>query len=90
MNCPICGKKTKVVDSREKLGRVRRRHVCLGNKYHRFTTVELLEDDIKDMLKGHITMNDVIEVLVNHRKELEEKMIKDAVYNRFLKGGRDE
>lgn len=90
MYCPICGEKTKVIDSREVLGHIKRTRVCLDNKYHRFKTVEILEDDLNAMLKDSITMDDVLEVLTCHRKELEEKRIKNVVYNRFRKGGCNE
>ena len=44
MTCPICGGKTKVVDSRAELDYVYRKRRCLDCKYS-FTTSEI-EDDL--------------------------------------------
>ncbi len=43
MNCPVCGERTKVRDSREDEDCVRRRRECLSCHYV-FTTIETDED----------------------------------------------
>lgn len=46
--CPECGGLSTIIDSRiQKDGTIRRRRMCLKNKYHRWSTVEMivLEDE---------------------------------------------
>lgn len=43
MTCPICGEKTKVLDSRPDVDSIRRKRECLCCKYHFYTT-EIDED----------------------------------------------
>lgn len=43
MICPICGEKTKVIDSRSECDCVKRRRECLGCGY-RFSTEEIEVD----------------------------------------------
>jgi transcriptional regulator NrdR family protein len=58
MTCPVCGKNTKVYDSRAEEDSVRRRRVCLSCRYV-FTTIELDEDlferikDVKSTQNSH-------------------------------------
>ena len=49
MTCPVCGGKTKVVDSRPEPDCVHRRRVCVKCK-HSFTTSEI-EDDLRKRLE---------------------------------------
>lgn len=44
MKCPVCDEKTKVVDSREKGWRTKRKRIC-KKCGHSFFTVELLRDE---------------------------------------------
>lgn len=48
MTCPICGGKTKIIDSRSEPDYVRRKRICLNCKYS-FTTSEI-EDDLRKRL----------------------------------------
>lgn len=49
MTCPICGGKTKVIDSRSEPSCVHRKRICVNCKYS-FTTNEI-EDDLRKRLE---------------------------------------
>lgn len=50
MTCPICGRKTKIIDSRSESDCVHRKRICLNCKYS-FTTSEI-EDDLRKRLEA--------------------------------------
>jgi transcriptional regulator NrdR family protein len=52
MNCPVCGEKTIVLDSRPREDCVRRRRKCTDCGYV-FITIELDEDMVKKMEDNH-------------------------------------
>lgn len=52
MNCPICGEKTKVTDSRPDEDSVRRHRKCLECGYV-FITIEMDEDMVRKMEENH-------------------------------------
>lgn len=52
MMCPICGGESEVKDSRPSptlAGAIRRRRHCLNDPEHRFTTYEVLSDNINEI-----------------------------------------
>ena len=52
MNCPVCGEKTIVLDSRPREDCVRRRRKCTDCGYV-FVTLEMDEDMVKKMEENH-------------------------------------
>lgn len=50
MTCPVCGEKTKVIESQADVDSIERRRECLACSF-RFTTVEIDRDLYKRMVK---------------------------------------
>jgi transcriptional regulator NrdR family protein len=54
MNCPVCGEKTRVLDSRPDEDSVRRRRKCNGVECgYVFVTIEMDEDMVRKMEDNH-------------------------------------
>ena len=76
MNCPDCGGKSKVVDSRITAGECRRRRECLSCK-ERFTTWERVESIVDVEKKTIETMGELIRSLSD--QELSQRISKRAI-----------
>ena len=79
MNCVKCQKGTSIVDSRKRDGYVIRRHRCLSNERHVFTTYEVYADDYIKLLASE-------DALIEMRKLVNKTTFVQAVRSRPIRG----
>ena len=80
MQCQKCDSPTKVVDSRESAGRIRRRRECLACS-HRFSTYEQAYDSLSPYLSNFdfVELEQAVSLILQTSNELQQKVIKRQV-----------